>query len=148
MGYKLSAKIKNRNSTRSPDDIDLASFGIRIGDEVFAHKFDVGKFQQILDSFARMQEASKKKGTQDKKPMTFSWFVLSEKKTIFQNFKNQKLDIRIIIINQDNNDTWIIAFEEVVLSDPKPDYKDFPGFRRQDERYDSTFIKFVNDPSP
>jgi hypothetical protein len=142
MGYKLSATIKNRNSNKTPDEIYLVSFGIRLGEEVFDYKFDAGVFERIREVYRGMM----KKTPKEKKPMTFSWFVLSEQKMLFQNFKNKKLDIRVAIVNQDNKNTWYLAFEEAVLSDPKPDHKDFPGYKRQDERFDATFIKFVDDP--
>lgn len=145
MGFTITATIQNKNSTMSPDQIGLASFGVRIGDEVFLHKFDAGKFEQIRGTFRGMQAKSDKQNTKDKKPMTFSWLPLSGQKTVFPKFKDKTLIIRITIVNQDNKNEWILTFEDVKLFDPKPDYKDFSGYRRKDERYDATFIKFVDD---
>ena len=146
MGFTIAATIQNKNSTISPDQINLASFCVRIGDEVFLHKFDAGKFEQIRGTFRGMQAKSDKQNTKDKKPMTFSWYVLSEKKTVFPKFKDKTLIIRVTIVNQDNKHEWVLTFEDVKLSDPKPDYKDFPGYKRTDERFDATFINFIDAP--
>ena len=141
MGYKISATIKNSNSERTPDQVDLVSFGIRLGDEVLDYKFDGGTLDRIRNSYNGMM----KKTPKSMKPITLSWFPLSEKKTLFSFYVNKTADIRLTVINQENKFSWEFAFESVVLSRPKPDFKLFPNFKRQDERYDGTFVKFVDD---
>lgn len=141
MGYTLTAMISIWNSPKTPDEIDLVSFGI-YDTEVMNFKDAKVNATAVETIRAKFNGMMAKTPTQSK-PLTFSWFPLSEKKAILSPYKGKKLDLRLVVIDNDNKSRLDWAFEQVELKIPRPEFRDFPGnFKRQDERYDATFIKF------
>lgn len=142
MGYELFAVIyTSTKSALPPVTITLASFGIRTGEEVFSHKFDMGNFESIRGKFRGMQNKTPNK----QKPMTFTWLAPSTGNDL-PKFQEKSLSIVITLTNTGNKFQWKLVFEKVFLYLPKPDVKEFPGnFNRKDERRDCLFTKFIDD---
>ena len=142
MGYSLTAMIKTHGSEKTPDQIDLVSFGI-YDTEVLSFKdskVNAGPLETIRAKYKGMM-AKTPKGP---KPLTFSWYPVSKDKGILTSSRGKTLDFRLVVINNENKDRWDWLFEEVKLtSPPRPLVRSFPGnFNRTDERYDALFIKF------
>jgi hypothetical protein len=103
MGYKFSAKIRNKNSTMTPDDIELESFGVRKGEEieVFKPKSVMTSFQTMREKYKGMMATDKKRKMQSKKPLTFSWFPRSDVKPNPENrclsLSGEKPEIRVLL---------------------------------------------------
>lgn len=139
MATKVTAKFTIKNSSITPEVINLASFGIRKGEEVLSHNFDKELFEKILGQYKGM----KKNTPKGQKPLTFTWVPLSEKKDSFEKFVKAKLEIRISIEEEGTVFKYEMSFDQVKLSPRKTDVKQFSGGgQRADDRYDGLFVGF------
>lgn len=145
MGFKLSAIIQNKKSTMSPDTIGLVSFGFRRGENEML-EFDSEKLAGTLDTLRGKYRGLMKSSPRSQKPLTFSWYPLSNVKPVFPGLTGKSLNIKLTVENTDNNFKWNFEFDDVVLKPKKIEVRNFGGnFQRQDERFDGLFIKFVDD---
>jgi hypothetical protein len=159
MGYSFKAKIKNKKSPMTPDEIGIVTFGIRKGEEVEEFKSDkvMAIFESIKGKYLGMmaKDAKDAKSAQARrspppkpspKPLTFSWFKTKENNPVFRNLKGTPLTITITVVDQGTKASWEWTLDDVVLSAPKADLKTFPpdNYQRTDERFDGTFKNFVD----
>jgi len=143
MGFKLTATIADKSTTRTPPEINLSSIGTKLGAEVTSANCPEGILLQVRDAFKRMAEKNKA----GPNSITLSWFPSSENKGLFQNLKKKKLRITIYIEKYDKSAKWTWFFDDLeMIEAPKPDYKKFKDFTRKDERIDASFKRFDYDP--
>lgn len=143
MGFKLTATIADKNTPRTPPEIYLSTIGTKEGEEVTDANCPDGILDTVREAFKRM--AKKYEGKP--KPLTLSWFPLTDKKLFFQNLKKKQLRITVFIEKYDKSAKWTWFFDGVEMNgDPKPAYKKFKDHTRQDERVDVTFKLFDYDP--
>lgn len=145
MGFKLSAMVKSKTSTITPDSIDLVSFGFRKGENEML-EFEPTKIAGVLDALRGKYRGLMKSAPNSQKPLSFSWFPRSDVKPLFPGFSGKPLIICLTVQNLDNKQTWNFEFDDVVLKPKKLETKSFAGnFNRNDERFDGVFVKFVDD---
>jgi len=142
MGFTLKALVANKSTTMSPPEIYLVSFGIAKGEEVVEYGTPDGVLTGVREKFKALEKS--KKG--QKKPMTLSWFPSSEKRTLFKELKNKKLNITVFV--EQGKNRWTFRFLDFeILGHPKPDPRKFSDHTRTDERIDGVFKIFEDDPN-
>jgi hypothetical protein len=147
MGFKLKATVADKSSAKTPPEIYLSTFGVQIGDsEVRTYDCPEGMLDKIRKQFEIMEKD--KRG--QKKSMTLSWFPSSDNSRLFHDLKNAKLRITIFIEQYEGKAKWTLGFDDVeIIGSPKAETKIFKDKTpRKDERINTTFMKFYNDPTP
>jgi hypothetical protein len=147
MGYALSATVANEASTSTPPKIYLSTFGVQIGDsEVRTYDCPEGMFGKIRETFRALEKNKQGKP----KSMTLSWFPSSDQSRLFHDLKGKKLRITVFIEQYNSKAKWTLVFTGVeIIGNPKKETKIFKDKTpRDDERVNTSFMKFKDDPAP